>query len=221
MDGYCLSLSGDEAARRDLLGRLRELNQPLVLAQETAVKADKDVCIVRQDDFGGGLQLADHLIARRARRLAVLLPTFEWPSFNARLAGLRSGIERTGRAPRLDILRARSEGFDDCLAAVTGYLESGRRPDAIVAGNDQMAAAAIQATRIAGLSVPGDVMVTGFNALEFWQFLTPSLTTVRSRPRDIGVTAGHALIERLETGSFSQKEFVLPVVLVPAASTER
>jgi LacI family transcriptional regulator len=221
VDGFCLSLSGDVAARRTLYSRLRELKQPLVLAQETDIRPDSDVCVVRQDDFGGGAQLADHLLARGAKRIAVLLPMIEWPAFNARHAGLRAGIERAGRAPHVDIVRAKSETFEHCVAAVQGFLESARRPDAIVAGNDQMAAAAIHAVRSRGLRVPNDVMVTGFNALDFWQYLSPSVTTVRSCPRDIGTTAAQALIERLERGSFAQAQIVLPVVLMPAESTAR
>jgi LacI family transcriptional regulator len=221
VDGFCLSLSGDVAARRSLYARLRELKQPLVLAQETDIRPDTDVCIVRQDDFGGGAQLADHLLARGAKRITVLLPTIEWPAFNARLAGLRAGIERAGRAPHVDIVRTKSEAFEHCVAAVQGFLDAARRPDAIVAGNDQMAAAAIHAIRARGLRVPHDVMVTGFNALDFWQYLTPSVTTVRSCPREIGTTAAQALIERLERGAFSRAEVVLPVVLMPADSTAR
>lgn len=221
VDGFCLSLSGDAAARADLLTRLRELNQPLVLAQETLIKPNKDVCIVRQDDFGGGLQLADHLIARRVEHLAVVVPKLEWPSFSARLEGLRAGIRRTGQTPKIEVIRAESEGFVDCVAVVAEYLAAGNRPDAIVGGNDQIGLSAMYAIRSAGLSVPKDVLVTGFNALDFWQYSTPRLTTVRSRPREVGAAAGDSLIHRLETGTFRDNEIVLPVALVAAESTER
>lgn len=221
VDGYCLSLSGDAAARVDLATRLRELNQPLVLAQETVIKPDKDLCIVRQDDFGGGVQLADHLLARRVKRLMVVLSKLEWPSFNARLEGLRAGIQRTGQSTKIEVIRARSEAFVDCVAAVSEYLAAGNRPDAIVGGNDQIGLSAMYAVQAAGLSVPKDVLVTGFNALDFWQYSTPRLTTVRSRPREIGVAAGSALIDRLETGVFRDNEIILPVALIPAASTEQ
>ena len=221
VDGYCLSLSGDESTRAALVERLLSLQQPIVLAQEPAPNAHADICVIRQDDFAGGVQLADHLIARGVRRIVMLLPVLDWPAFNARLDGLRSGAKRTGQPVQIAVLRTLSEGFEDSVHAVEAYLAKSPCPDALVCGNDQMAAAAIRAARNRGLTVPKDVLVTGFNALEFWQYTTPTLTTVRSRAREIGSIAGNALIDRLTSGSFAKREIVLPVTLLVGDSTAR
>ena len=58
-------------------------------------------------------------------------------------------------------------------------LELHEPPTAIMCGDDLLALGALQAARIRGLRVPGDVAVTGFNDFEFAQFADPPLTTVR------------------------------------------
>lgn len=221
VDGYCLSLSGDDATRQSLVKRLHSLHQPIVLAQEPAQNGLADICVIRQDDFAGGVQLADHLVARGVRHIAMVLPVLEWPAFNARLAGLRAGAKRTGQAVRIDVIRSVNEGFTESVRAVDKYLAESVRPGAIVGGNDKFAIAAVRAARERGLGVPTDILVTGFNALEFAQYASPTLTTVRSRARDIGTIAGNALIDRLERGSFSEQEIVLPVTLEIGESTAR
>lgn len=221
VDGYCLSLSGSDEVRSGLLHRLQGLNQPLVLAQDTLQQKKSDVCIVRQDDFSGGLQLADHLLARGAKRLALLTTHTQWPAFNARVAGFMAGVKRAGQKLQPQVLQARSERFADACGAVKEHLVSGIKLDAIVGCNDQLAIAALQAVKACGLQVPRDIMITGFNALETWQYCSPNLTTVRSQPRELGILAGNSLIDRLDSGVFAQREIVLPVSLQPGHSTER
>jgi LacI family transcriptional regulator len=118
-------------------------------------------------------------------------------------------------------LQAPSERFAEAFAAVKEYLGNSTKLDAIVGCNDQLAAAALQAVKARGLQVPRDIMITGFNALETWQYCSPNLTTVRSQPRELGILAGNALIDRLDSGEFVRKEIVLPVSLQPGQSTER
>ncbi|WP_420712669.1 LacI family DNA-binding transcriptional regulator [Streptomyces sp. SA3_actF] len=76
------------------------------------------------------------------------------------------------------------------------------RPTALVAFNDKTAAGAIRAAREAGLTVPGDLSVTGFDDSELGQSITPALTTVRQPLEEMGrmavsllvrLVAGHAV----------------------------
>lgn len=219
VDGYCLMLSGDRRSRTGLVERLVALKQPVVLIQETETFADADLCVVRQDDFNGGQQIADHLLARGVKDVAVVLPRLEWPALVARLEGLKAGIRRAGRSIPVAVIRAENEGFASVTAAVEAYLGRARSPSAMVGGNDQIAIAAMQALRRRGMVVPRDVLVTGFNAFEVWQYTSPTITTVVSPAREIGSRAAHSMIDRLESGRFASAEIVLPVVLQPGEST--
>lgn len=93
------------------------------------------------------------------------------------------------------------------------------RPDAIVEVNDQIAIAALRAIRQAGLDVPTDILVAGFNALESQRYCWPELTTASSPAIELGMEAAPALLGRLGDGSFRRKEIVLPVRLQPGGTT--
>ncbi len=75
-------------------------------------------------------------------------------------------------------------------------LELANPPEAIVCCNDNMAVGAYRAIAEAGLRIPRDVAVAGFNDISVAQFLNPPLTTVRLPSEEIGETAVELLLER-------------------------
>jgi DNA-binding LacI/PurR family transcriptional regulator len=219
VDGLCVMLSGASRERRQMIEHLVSLRQPLVLIQETEPLPDEDCCAVRQDDQGGGRVIGEHLASRGCRRLLVVLPKLEWPALQARLAGVRQAAQRARPKLEVSVLRTPGESFVEVSAAVSEHLRQHALPDAIVGGNDQIAIAAMQAVRRLGHEVPRDVRVTGFNAFSVWQYTSPTLTSVASAARDIGAQAAHRMIERIESGRFSQRDVVLPVALQPGESS--
>jgi LacI family transcriptional regulator len=219
VDGFCVVPSGLASERRALIDRLVTLRQPLVLIQETEPMPTGDLCVVRQDDFSGGVQLAEHLLARGCRNLAMVVPKLEWPALQARLNGLRHGASHGKPRGEVHLVHCDTEAFPDVVRAVTEYLDRGGVPDAIVGGNDQIAIAALQTVLRRGMKVPRDIRITGFNAFAFWQYTTPTITTVVSVARELGVRAANAMILRLESGVFSTPETVIPLNLQPGEST--
>jgi LacI family transcriptional regulator len=83
----------------------------------------------------------------------------------------------------------------------------------MMCGNDLLALGAIRAVRARGLSVPGDIAVTGFDDFDFAQFADPALTTVRIPGYDIGRAAGEALIKVLAGDPPAERQVVFPVAL--------
>ena len=67
--------------------------------------------------------------------------------------------------------------------------------------------------------IPEDVRVTGFNGFDFWRYVTPELTTVRSPAFRLGEEAAQAMVRRLQQGSFAARSLVLPVEFVPQRSS--
>ena len=70
-----------------------------------------------------------------------------------------------------------------------------------------------------GRRVPNDVVITGFNAFEFWQFTDPVLTTIHSPAYEMGARGGEEILARLDSGSFDRREIVFPVELQRGGST--
>ena len=216
--GFCAMVSGSPGERRSVIERLIELDQPLVVFQEQPNIRDRDICVIRQDDFGGGRLLADHLLARRARRYLMIVPRQGWPAVENRIAGLKEGLA-VNRRSSLAIIESASESFGDVQAAVSEHLRHNPVPDAVVGANDAIATAAMLYLLDRGQRIPEDVRVVGFNAFEAHRYAQPRLTTIRSSPYALGELAGRAMLDRLETGRFAEAEHVLPVVFSPGQTT--
>jgi LacI family transcriptional regulator len=79
------------------------------------------------------------------------------------------------------------------------------RPDVIVCSTDSMATGAYQAIRKAGLAIPDDISVVGYNDNPAAEFLLPSLTSVRLFPSEIGASCVDLLVERMEGQGVAKK----------------
>ena len=99
-----------------------------------------------------------------------------------------------------------------------GILAAGRPPRALVCANDQTAIGAMTALREAGLKVPADVAVTGFDGIQLGEHLRPSLTTVVQPMRELGQAAVRLLEERMDDGSPPPRTVELGVRLAVRAS---
>jgi LacI family transcriptional regulator len=83
---------------------------------------------------------------------------------------------------------------------------------AIFCFNDIAAIGAIRALKDAGLSVPGDVSVVGFDDIQSAAYATPSLTTVRQPLREMGKRGAQVLLERIAD---REKSFPAEIVMTP------
>jgi DNA-binding LacI/PurR family transcriptional regulator len=219
VDGFCVALSGSATERREAVRTLARLEQPIVLLQETAHAIKGDLYIARQDDFGGGRLIADHLVARGARRFVIVAPTQEWPAISERIAGFREAIAEAGAKASIEILKTRNEELDSVHEAVVQYLDRKPLPDAFVGGNDRLAIGTMSTLLGRGARIPAEVRVTGFNGFEARRYALPLVTTVMSPAYQLGEKAGEALLRRLSAGRFEQAETILPVHFEPGQTT--
>ena len=98
---------------------------------------------------------------------------------------------------------------------INQLLETGRAlPRAIVCANDQTAFGAMSALRKHGLSVPGQVAVTGFDDIPLARHLRTSLTTVRQPIKQMGTTAFDVLYSMLNREHLPARDIVLPTELI-------
>ncbi len=200
-DGLCVMLSGGDAVRRSLLDRVASLNQPFVVFLETAPRAHEDVCCVMQDDRKGGALLARHLLERGARRLLFLTQTHNyWKAVEERRKGLAAEVARFGAGAALRTIGCGSGNVLETQAAVARAITNEGLPDAILGASDQIGIAALKLVKSMGIEVPDQVMITGFNAFDFWQCSDPLLTTVRSPGYELGQIAGRERISARLSG---------------------
>ena len=94
------------------------------------------------------------------------------------------------------------------------------RPDALIAGNDNMAVGAYRAIHELGLKIPDDIAVASFNDISVAQFLNPPLSTVRLPSEEIGETAVDLLVERIDGRDFA-KQTILASRIIWRGSARR
>ncbi|HEX8485918.1 LacI family DNA-binding transcriptional regulator [Sphingomonas sp.] len=191
-DGLILLGYGDYAdyrARLDLLVR-----QGTHFVRWGSVEADQPGLIVGCDNAAGGAAATQHLIERGCTRIAFLGDaTDHYPEFHDRHRGYAATLASHGlyADPRLQVSAISTEE-DGTRAAVT-LLEAGVPFDGIIAASDMIALAAIQILTAAGLRVPEDVRVVGFDDIPAAGLANPPLSTV---VQDAGM-AGRRLVELL------------------------
>ena len=104
--------------------------------------------------------------------------------------------------------------------AMTTLIAEGRRPRAVFAANDLMALGALEACLAAGLRVPDDVAIAGFDDIEASRMVTPAITTVIQPGRWMGQEVGRLLVSRL-AGDLDAPARVVPVTLELTRSATR
>lgn len=101
------------------------------------------------------------------------------------------------------------------------------RPQAVFAANDMTAVGVLAALTAAGLRVPEDIALGGFDDVPIARYVTPALTTIRVPIVELGIAATHALVKRIENGPQQEAASppgaftpsVLPVELLTRRST--
>lgn len=93
------------------------------------------------------------------------------------------------------------------------------QPDALVLSNDRLAMAAIQELFDAGLRIPEDIAVVGYDDIEYARLHSPPLTTVRQQRERQAELAANMLLDQIEGRQLSQKHVILPTELIVRRST--
>jgi DNA-binding LacI/PurR family transcriptional regulator len=169
---------------------------------------------VASDDFRGAETMVDHLLARGRSRIATIAGPDDTPGGINRLGGYRA---RLGDRFDLALVERGDWTFESGASAMRRLLAGRERLDALFAANDQMAAGAISVLRAAGLSVPGDVAVAGFDDSSVAAMTDPALTTMRQPFARITAEAVRLLLEVI--AGEPPATIALPVELVVRAST--
>ena len=162
--------------------------------------------------------LTEHLIAQGHRRIAYVAGPAANVLEHDRFAGYRDALAARGLPFDAALVRPGDFSIAAGEAAARALLQASP-PDAIFACNDAMAMGVIRALTAAGLSVPGDISVAGFDDIEFAAAYNPALTTVRQARSEIGARAAAMLIGLIEGRQPPMREIRLPAEVVMRDST--
>jgi LacI family transcriptional regulator len=176
-----------------------------------------DVPSIGATNFAGGYAATEHLIGLGHRRIAMIGGSEQLECTRARIAGYRAALEAGGLPYCRELVRYSNFHHDGGLKAALSLLEKG--PSAIFAGSDQQATGVYEAARRAGLSIPGDLSVVGFDDLNFAEWTAPPLTTIRQPLHEMGVAAARTLLRLVNGERLESTRIELATRLIVRAST--
>jgi LacI family transcriptional regulator, repressor for deo operon, udp, cdd, tsx, nupC, and nupG len=162
-----------------------------------------------------------HLVALGHRRIAYLSGPPDNILEHERRLGFYQGLGDAGISERQAGFYPGDFTFRTGAAAAMIFIRQRRRPTALFAANDEMAIGFVKTIRAAGIEVPDEISVVGFDGIEFADYVEPTLTTFRQPRRELG-QIGAALLVQLMRGSVIDPAKVhqrLPVTLLSRGSS--
>jgi len=195
-----------------LVCRLLQDEIPFILVGR---HVDDRVRYVDADNVGGARMAVEHLIRLGHRRIGAITGPLGTPAGADRLIGYKRALEASRIAVQEDLV---VEGDYSKGSGATGMQQLlPARPSAVFCASDSMAIGALETIREAGLRVPDDIALVGFDDVPVATAVEPALTTVRQPIEGLGTMAAELLLNLLENppdGQAPGQRIILPAKLI-------
>jgi LacI family repressor for deo operon, udp, cdd, tsx, nupC, and nupG len=170
----------------------------MVIGCETIAPELADIPGIHIDNGHAARQVTAYLQGLGHRRIAFMYGDHDTLLTSDREAGYRRAMAEADQPVDPDWLVEGRLSIDGAIAATRRLLELEERPTAIFCANDEMAIGCLHALREAGLAVPRDMSVAGFDDTRYARVANPPLTTVRQPARRIGERVMERLLLELD-----------------------
>lgn len=188
---------------RDVSGVVTDIKKPLVIAYSTS--NDENTFSVSYENEEVSAELTRHLISNGHKHIAVITGLAHTPPAQMRMRGITKAFREAGLILDSAFVKngdwERESGYN-CMKDI--LQQEGKMPTAVIAMNDTMAISAMDAIRDAGLRVPEDISVVGFDNREVSDLIFPRLTTVEIDLESIGRKAAKMTNQLLKNSSGDQ-----------------
>lgn len=193
VDGLLLMCSESSALSPDIMGRYPSL--PTVMMDWAPFEGCGGV--IKDNSLQGGEIATRYLIAQGYRRIACITGPLDKTTAHNRLEGYRKAMDDAGlHRPSFYEVSGDFE-FASGYRAMQQLLTLEQAPEAVFACNDAMAVGVYRALHQAGLSIPDDVAVMGYDDIELARYLSPPLTTIQQPKDELGELAIDTLLYRM------------------------
>lgn len=213
-----LSITTRADEHPDVVAALLAMDLPFALSFQHPV-TDIEVDVVVADHRQGGALATGYLLNRGRKSVVFIGGPKDRKATQERYQGYLDAHTERGLHPDLELVLFDDYQVSAGIRSVENLLQAGKSFDAVFAADDAIAAGVLRGCRAAGLSVPGDVAVVGFNDIGLCDAFDPPLTSIRMPVRDIGRISVERLINRLEKPEeWKPTRIVLPCTLVERQS---
>lgn len=174
---------------------------------------------VTTDQYGGAVLAVRHLVERGHRRIGLIAGKFSPHVYTARYNGYCDVLRQSGCEPDFRLVQTIEPTVEQAMHCTAMMLALEEPPTALFCTNDTIAIGAIKAVLRAGLRIPQDMAIVGFDDSEISRLVEPELTTVHVDKTAMGRIAAERLIAQIE-GAKPEREIVeTPVELVIRQTT--
>ena len=219
VDGFLISPSS-ENKRNDHLEMLVKSNIPLVFFDRDCIGIEADKVFV--DEYSGARQAVEYLVQTGCRRIAHIGGPQTLSTARHRLRAYRDALQKHGLPIREDYL-VEASGFapEHGIEPSKRLLSLPEPPDAIFTINDGVAIGAMYVIKEAGIQIPREISVIGFDDDPHSSYFKPSLSTVWQPTYEMGMLAARILMKRISSGNELSKlriETLIPELVVRGSS---
>jgi LacI family transcriptional regulator len=166
------------------------------------------------DNYGGAFAMTQHLIGHGHSRIAIIKGIEHNVDAHERLRGYVDALRQNDISPELHFQMPGSFSEASGYDAATQLLAYSPRPTAIFASNDAMAIGALSALRDAGVHVPAQMALAGFDDIPVASYLSPTLTSVHVGVHGLGVRAIETVLDAVRHhNAHTKRQVVLPTQL--------
>jgi LacI family transcriptional regulator len=176
---------------------------------------DGDSDLIQDNSLLGGDMATQYLIDKGYTRIACIAGPLDKTPARLRLEGYQAAMLRSGLPVVEGYIITSDFEFGGGLTAMQSLLALPVPPQAVFVGNDAMAVGVYQALYQAGLSIPKEMAVVGYDDIELAAFMTPPLTTIHQPKDELGELAIDVLIHRMaQPGQKQQRVQLTPELVV-------
>ena len=200
-----------------MIGSLLEQKIPVVLLNNYLDM--EDLLCITTSHYEGAVSAVNHLCGRGHRRIGLLAGRFSPQVNEARYRGYFDCLSRHGLVPDPRTIQDIDPALEAGEQAMRTLLQLENRPTAVFCTNDTVAAGAMKAVIRAGLRIPEDMAIVGFDDSTVSRIVEPELTTVRIDMDRMGQLAAEKLFDLIEGTPPAEKRIEIPTELIVRKSS--
>lgn len=199
---------------------LKRLDEYIPVVQCTEYVKNCDIPYVSIDDYAATQTAMKVLLRSGRKRIAIANGPIQYKYAEDREQSFRDAMKQAGLEVNEEfVIRQPVSGFELAVSNISRILNREDRPDAIYAVSDTLGVAAVRAAKAAGLRVPEDVAVVGFDGTFVSQLCDPPLTVIRQPGYQLGCYGCEMLINKIRNADISNPQILLNVELLVREST--
>lgn len=187
----------------EFIYHVKQQNIPLIVLDREI--EEKSLINIISDDEDASFNITEYLIRKGHTDIGMITGKENFKSTKKRKEGFMRALKNHKIPINSDFIVSGDYDMKSGYSAMKKLLSLSKIPTAVFCSNDDMAISAIKAVFDSNLKVPDDISIVGFDDIEFSEYSTPSITTVKRPIEEMSIMAGKKLIEIINSGVYNEE----------------